>query len=151
MLKCSDLHKLASAMCYITRRLGVPGLRSAEGVRSHGKATCGTLLTSEYLLTFPFRLEQTPYSHLASKVRYFHVTPLALAMRTVLRNCAVDLSLVCGEVHFHEELVLTKGGVSFQLGCFFLLGCLHASRTLKRKLPPKMQILCVNQRNPAIL
>ena len=39
------------------------------------QATCGTLLTSEDLLSFPFRLERTPYSHLASKVRYFHVTP----------------------------------------------------------------------------
>ena len=29
------------------------------------QATCGTLLTSEYLLTFPLRLVQTPYSHLA--------------------------------------------------------------------------------------
>ena len=55
------------------------GLFNENKLRTHTlQATCGTLLTSEYLLTFPFRLVRTPYSHLASKVRYFHVTPLAL-------------------------------------------------------------------------
>ena len=81
---------------------------STNSLLTRPQATCGTLLTSEYLLTFPFRLEQTPYSHLASKVRYFHVTPLALAMRTnsvltpckqgaVLSRYSIGLSLLLPE------------------------------------------------------
>ena len=49
------------------------GLGNENKLLTHTlQATCGTLLTSEYLLTFPFRLVQTPYSHLAfaSNVRY---------------------------------------------------------------------------------
>ena len=34
---------------------------STNSLLTRPHATCGTLLTSEYLLTFPFRLEQTPY------------------------------------------------------------------------------------------
>ena len=33
---------------------------STNSLLTRPQATCGTLLTSEYLLTFPFRLEQTP-------------------------------------------------------------------------------------------
>ena len=56
---------------------------STNSLLTRPQATCGTLLTSEYLLTFPFRLEQTPYvtirnSRLVPKIDRFKNSTLKL-------------------------------------------------------------------------
>ena len=121
------------------------------------RATCGTLPSNENelltrhlamrtnsLLTRQLSNENELLTHtLASKVRYFHVTPLQRRrLSSQQPQAALKLGNQMGLISVFVLSVAT--GFLWQLlttltwvVTFFLLGCLHTSRALKRKLPPK--------------